>query len=102
MKIYPVLQVTELPRETQGDGAPQSSVSPGRFATSSFTCALGHPATLLRRGKRAVARLGMWAEAATEVKEEAAQRPGDMEWTPPPAARGFARPAPFHLLHEPT
>jgi len=87
-----------LPRKTPGDGMPHRSVSTGRCATSSFTCALGHPVAWLGRGKPAVAGLGAWAGAATQVKEETAQRSGDTKWTPPPVARGFIRSARQRLV----
>ena len=71
----------------QDGGEPRSSMSPGRCAASSFTCAAGLPAILLarvdhsslRRTPRRVPGLGMRAGAVTQVKEEAAQRTGDTE-----------------------
>ena len=88
-----------LSRRAQGGGAPHSFVSPGRCAASSFTCAMGRPTTLLGRGRQTVASLGAWAGAATEVKEETAQRSGDTQWTPPPVPRCPA-PSPRQLFSE--
>lgn len=92
-------QKHDLSRGAQGGGVPHGFVSSGRCAASPLTCAMGHPTTLLRRGQQAVGGLGAWVGAATQVKEETAQRSGDTEWTPPPMSRGFARSAPAPLFH---
>src|SRR5262249_53074724 len=85
-----------LSRGAQGGGVPHSSVSPGRCAASSFTCAMGHPTTLLRRGRQTGAGRGAWGGAAPPAKEGAAKRSGDTEWAPPPVSC-----APEHSARQP-
>src|SRR5262249_52003050 len=80
------------------------SVSPERFAVSSFTCVKGVPripASPPSRDRRKLGRRGGMAVPNAQVKEEAAQRPGDMEHGVPPfpRARGSGRHSASYIRH---